>query len=63
MILNFEASVYEVYESMTDGEKQHMANKLYKNGWLPQKMKAVPDQIEIEGQVYVRKVTTSGQPE
>ncbi len=58
-----EASVYEVYDAMSDGEKQHMANKLYKNGWVPQKIKAVPDEIEIEGEVYVRKVTATNQPE
>ncbi len=63
MILMNDASVYEVYDAMSDVEKQHMANKLYENGWVPQNMQAVPDEIEIEGEVYVRKVTTTNQPE
>jgi hypothetical protein len=31
-------SVDEIYSKMDGGNRQHMANKLYKHGWLPQKL-------------------------
>ena len=41
--MNLDLSVQSVYESMTEGELEHMANKLNKNGYPSKGIHSAPD--------------------
>ena len=38
IIRTMEYTIEEIFEGMTDGEKCHMSNKLYKEGYVPLKL-------------------------
>ncbi len=49
--IQFQVSVDDVYERMTDGQRQHMSNKLNKHGYRPQNLHG--RHVEVDGREYV----------
>lgn len=54
-----DVNVDAVYEAMDDGNKQHMANKLFKHGWVPIKVARYLPEDVYESMVERRNVDIS----